>query len=66
MFSPVSPLRSLGSLPYDYSERREDDADEDRGQNPQDQAPVLETRHQDAGQARFTQSLSGGRNQLLD
>ena len=29
------------------------------------QAPVLETRHQDAGQARFTQSLSGGRNQLF-
>ena len=28
------------------------------------QAPVLATRHQDAGQARFSQSLSGGRNQL--
>ena len=40
MFSPVSPLRSLGSLPYDYSERREDDADEDRGQDPQNQAAV--------------------------
>jgi hypothetical protein len=29
------------------------------------QAPVLETRHQDAGQARVTQSLNGGRNQLF-
>jgi hypothetical protein len=29
------------------------------------QAPVLETRHQDAGQARFSQSLRGGRNQLF-
>jgi hypothetical protein len=29
------------------------------------QTPVLETKHQDAGQARFSQSLSGGRNQLF-
>lgn len=29
------------------------------------QVPVLDTRHQDAGQARVTQSLSGGRNQLF-
>ena len=29
------------------------------------QAPVLETRHQDAGQARFTQSLRGGRHQVF-
>ncbi len=29
------------------------------------QAPVLATRHQDAGQARFTQSLRGGRSQLF-
>jgi hypothetical protein len=28
------------------------------------QAPVLATRHQDAGQARLSQSLTGGRNQL--
>ena len=29
------------------------------------QAPVLETKHQDAGQARFAQSLRGGRSQLF-
>ena len=29
------------------------------------QAPVLETRHQDAAQARVSQALSGGRNQIF-
>ena len=29
------------------------------------QAPVLDTRHQDAGQGRFSQSLGAGRNQLF-
>ncbi len=29
------------------------------------QAPVLETKHQDAGQARLTQVLSGGKNQIF-
>ena len=29
------------------------------------QAPTLETRHQDAGQVRLTQTLSGGKNQIF-
>jgi hypothetical protein len=37
----------------------------DRGERFNYQAPVLEARHQDAGQARLSQVLSGGKNQIF-